>query len=178
MKGIFFPETLVMNTFEITQSLNWYKSNVMTMDKRGDLMAYGSRSIIVLARGLNGNSIYDLKFNRLRLNTKMGCGRIGAISFSNKTDSHEDAFYLASIDEVNIYIWKVNNMVCEHIHSFGVSYITMILTCTIHIYLIFYYTYIYNLFSFHLKLFYKLYFVMQYQFYKCTSTFMYLLILV
>jgi len=111
-----------MNTFEITQSMNWYKSNVMTMDDCGKLIAYGSRSIIVLVSGLDGNSVYDLQYNRLRLNTKLGCGRIGAVSFSPKTEFLEDAHYLASIDEVNIYIWKVKSMVCDHIHSFGVSY--------------------------------------------------------
>lgn len=110
-----------MSTFEITQSVNWYKSNVMTMNKYGTLMAYGSRSIVVLVKGLEGSSIYDLKYDRLRLNTKMSCGRIGAVSFSHQTDTHEDAYYLASIDEVNIYIWKIKNMICEHIHSFGVS---------------------------------------------------------
>lgn len=110
-----------MNTFEITQSLNWYKSNVMTMDKYGKILAYGSRSIIVLVKGLEGNSMYDLQYNRLKLNTKMACGRIAALSFSNETDTHEDAVYLASVDEVNIYIWKVKNMTCEHMHSFGVS---------------------------------------------------------
>ncbi|KAL4096870.1 hypothetical protein QTP88_021745 [Uroleucon formosanum] len=108
-----------MNTFEITQSMNWYKSNVMTMDDCGKLIAYGSRSIIVLVSGLDGKSVYDLQYNRLRLNTKLGCGRIGAVSFSPKTDFIEDAHYLASIDEVNIYIWKVKSMVCDHIHSFG-----------------------------------------------------------
>lgn len=110
-----------MSAFEITQSMNWYKSNVMTMDKRGNLMAYCSRTMIVLVKGLEGNSIYDLQYNRLSLNTKIACGRICAVSFSNQIDTHDDAYYLASIDEVNIYIWKVNNMVCEHIHSFGVS---------------------------------------------------------
>lgn len=110
-----------MSTFEITQSLNWYKSNVMTMDKSGNILAYGSRSIIVLVRGLEGNSVYDLQYDRLRLNLKMVCGRIGALSFSNQYNTFEDAHYLASIDEVNIYIWNVKNMVCEHIHSFGVS---------------------------------------------------------
>lgn len=110
-----------MNTFEITQSLNWYKSNVMTMNKGGNLLAYGSRSIIVLIKGLEGNSVYDLQYDRLKLNLKMACGRIGAISFSNQYDVYSDAYYLASIDEVNIYIWNVNNMVCEHVHSFGVS---------------------------------------------------------
>lgn len=84
-------------------------------------MAYGSRSIIVLVKGLEGKSVYDLQYNRLRLNTKMACGRIGAVSFSQKTETKKDAYYLASIDEVNIYIWKVESMVCEHIHSFGVS---------------------------------------------------------
>ncbi|XP_027854379.1 gem-associated protein 5 isoform X3 [Aphis gossypii] len=108
-----------MNTFEITQSMNWYKSNIMTMDDSGNLIAYGSRSIVVLVNGLEGNSIYDLKYNRLRLNTKMGCGRIGAVAFSPKTDYFENAHYLASIDEVNIYIWKVKSMVCDLIHSFG-----------------------------------------------------------
>lgn len=110
-----------MNTFEITQSLNWYKSNVMTMDKYGKIMAYGSRSIIVLVKGVERNSVYDLQYYRLKINSKMGCGRIGAVSFSHPTDTHEDAVYLAAIDEVNIYIWKVSNLVCEHIHSFGVS---------------------------------------------------------
>lgn len=110
-----------MSTFEITQSLNWYKSNVMTMNKNGNLLAYGSRSIIVLVKGLEGNSVYDLQYDRLRLNTKMACGRIGALSFSNETDTKEDSHFLASIDEVNIYIWRVKSMVCEHIHSFGVS---------------------------------------------------------
>lgn len=101
--------------------MNWYKSNVMTMDKKGNILAYGSRTIIVLVKGLEGNSVYDLQYNRLRLDTKLACGRIGAVSFSNKTDLQEDAYYLASIDEINIYIWKVKSMVCEHIHSFGVS---------------------------------------------------------
>jgi len=110
-----------MNTFEITQSMNWYKSNIMAMDDTGNLIAYGSRSIVVLVNGLDGNSVYDLRYNRLRLNTKMGCGRIGAVSFSPKTDFFENAHYLACIDEVNIYIWKVKNMVCDLIHSFGVS---------------------------------------------------------
>uniref|UniRef100_A0A2H8TR50 Gem-associated protein 5 n=1 Tax=Melanaphis sacchari TaxID=742174 RepID=A0A2H8TR50_9HEMI len=108
-----------MNTFEITQSMNWYKSNIMTMDDSGNLIAYGSRSIVVLVNGLDGNSVYDLQYNRLRLNTKMGCGRIGAVSFSPKTDYFENAHYLACIDEVNIYIWKVKSMVCDLIHSFG-----------------------------------------------------------
>lgn len=110
-----------MSTFEITQSLNWYKSNVMTMDKCGNVLAYGSRTIIVLVKGLEGNSVYDLKYSRLRLDTKLACGRIGAVSFSNKTEIKEDAYYLASIDEVNIYIWNVKSKICEHIHSFGVS---------------------------------------------------------
>lgn len=110
-----------MSTFEITQALNWYKTNVMTMNKCGSLLAYGSRSIVVLAKGLEGSSIYDLKYDRLRISTKLASGRIGAVSFSHQTDTQEDAFYLASIDEVNIYIWHVKNMVCEHIHSFGVS---------------------------------------------------------
>ncbi|VVC40847.1 Hypothetical protein CINCED_3A004867 [Cinara cedri] len=101
----------IMNTFEITQSVNWYKSNILTMNKCGDLMAYGSRSIIVLVKGLEGNSVYDLQYNRLKLNTKMSCGRIGAVSFSHGTNNYKDAFYLASIDEVNIYIWKVENVV-------------------------------------------------------------------
>lgn len=110
-----------MTTFEITQSLNWYKSNVMTINECGNLLAYGSRSIIVLVKGLDGKSVYDLQYNRLKLNTKLACGRIGAVSFSHKTENQLDAYYLASIDEVNIYIWKVESMVCEHIHSFGVS---------------------------------------------------------
>lgn len=112
----------IMNTFEITQSSNWYKPNIITMDKFGNLMAYGSRTIIVLVKGLEGNSVYDLQYNRLRLNTKMACGRIGAVSFSHETDTHKDAYYLASIDEVNIYIWQVESMACKHLHSFGVSY--------------------------------------------------------
>jgi hypothetical protein len=91
------------------------------MDRCGNLLAYGSRSIIVLVKGLEGNSVYDLQYNRLRLNTKLACGRIGAVSFSHPTDTQEDAYYIASIDEVNIYIWNIKTMVCEHIHSFGVS---------------------------------------------------------
>ncbi|XP_050440258.1 gem-associated protein 5-like isoform X2 [Adelges cooleyi] len=108
-----------MNTFEITQSSNWYKSNVMTMDKYGTLLAYGSRTVVVLVKGLNGNSIYDLQYSRLRFNAKVSSGRIGAVSFSHETDTHEDAYYLASIDEVNIYIWKVKNTICEHVYSLG-----------------------------------------------------------
>lgn len=116
-----------MNTFEITQSSNWYKSNIITMNKCGDLMAYGSRSIIVLVKGLEGNSVYDLIYNRLRLNTKMACGRIGAVSFSHETDTLKDAYYLASIDEINIYIWNVETMACIYLHSFGVSYFINVL---------------------------------------------------
>lgn len=111
-----------MTTFEITQSLNWYKSNVMAINKCGDLIAYGSRTIIVLVKGLDGKSVYDLQYDRLRLNTKVACGRIGSVSFSHGTETHQDSYYLASIDEVNIYIWNVKSMTCEHIHSFGVSY--------------------------------------------------------
>lgn len=111
-----------MNTFEITQSSNWYKSNIITMNECGDLMAYGSRSIIVLVKGIEGNSVYDLHYNRLRLNTKMACGRIGAVSFSHETDTLKDSYYLASIDEINIYIWNVETMACIHLHSFGVSF--------------------------------------------------------
>jgi len=96
------------------------------MNKCGNLMAYGSRSIVVLVKGLEGKSVYDLQYNRLRLNTKICCGRIGAVSFSNQTETHEDAYYLASIDEVNIYIWNIKSMICEHIHSFGVSFILCI----------------------------------------------------
>ncbi|XP_050548887.1 uncharacterized protein LOC126910389 isoform X2 [Daktulosphaira vitifoliae] len=108
-----------MNTFEITQSSNWYKSNVMALNTYGTLLAYGSRNIVVLVSGLNGNSIYDLVYSRLRFNAKVSCGRIGAVSFSHETDTHADAYYVASIDEVNIYIWKVKDEICEHVHSFG-----------------------------------------------------------
>lgn len=110
-----------MSTFEITQSLNWYKSNVMTMNKCGSMLAYGSRTIIVLVKGLDGNSVYDLHYDRFRLSTKLASGRIGAVSFSHQTDTHDDAYYLASIDDFNVYIWKVNSLICEHIHCFGVS---------------------------------------------------------
>jgi hypothetical protein len=110
-----------MNTFEITQSMNWYKSNVMAIDDTGNLIAYGSRSIVVLVNGLDGNSVYDLKYNRRKLNTQMNRGNISAVSFSPKTNVFENAHYLACIDEINIYIWKVKNMFCELKHSFGVS---------------------------------------------------------
>lgn len=109
-----------MNTFEITQSPSWYNSNAITLDKCGTLMAYGSKSIVVLVKGLESNSAYDLQYNRLRLKSSKSSGRICAVSFSHETDNYNDAYYLASIDRCNIYVWDVKNLYCLHFHSFAV----------------------------------------------------------
>lgn len=109
-----------MNTFDIPQSPNWYKSNAIALDQRGTLMAYGSRTIVVLVKGLESNSAYDLQYNRLGSFTKKH--RIIAVSFSHKTDNYEDAHFLASIDNFNIYIWKVKSLAFKCLHSFPVSY--------------------------------------------------------
>ncbi|VVC34354.1 WD40/YVTN repeat-like-containing domain,WD40-repeat-containing domain,Quinoprotein alcohol [Cinara cedri] len=108
-----------MNTFEITQSPNQYKSNAITLDKYGKLMAYGSKSIVVLVKGLESNSVFDFQYNRLKYNTQKAHGRIAAVSFSHETDNYKDAYYLASIDEVNIYVWEVQSLACKHLNSFA-----------------------------------------------------------
>lgn len=108
-----------MNTFNIPQSPNWYKSNVITMDQRGKLMAYGSRTTVVLVNGLESNSVYDLQYNHLVNFTKKN--RIIAVSFSHKTDNYEDAYFLASIDNYNIYVWEVKSLALKYLHTFPVS---------------------------------------------------------